>query len=53
MNNTLAAAVATLHQQRLIADAASYRRSHSVDSSKARRRGRVHAFLKDVVAASL
>ena len=48
MNTTLNAAVASDRQHQLIAEAAAYRRSHTVS----RRGHRVSAFLKDLAAAS-
>jgi hypothetical protein len=57
MNTYLNAAVATEHQQQLIADAAAYRRSRTDRTVKATRRRprnhRVPAFLKDLAAATL
>ena len=54
MNTNLTAADATEHPQRLITEAANYRRGNAARTArKATPRYRVTAFLKDVVAASL
>jgi hypothetical protein len=57
MNTYLNAAVATEHQQQLIAYVAPFRRSHPDRTVKANRRRpttrRISAFLKDLAAASL
>jgi hypothetical protein len=58
MNSYFNAAVATEHQQQLIADTAAFRRTRTDRTAKpVRRRStsrrRVSAFLKDLAAASL
>ena len=53
MNGNLTAINATERQERLIREAADHRRSTSTRQSKASRRRRFSALVKDLVAASL
>ena len=57
MNSNLAASIATERHERLISDAAAFRRSNSsrsaAKSTRSSRRHRVAALVKDLVAASL
>ena len=53
MNANLTAAIAAERHERLISDAAQYRRSASVHQPKTARRSRFSALVKDLVAASL
>jgi hypothetical protein len=56
MNTSLTTVIAAERQQRMVQDAAEYRRARSRRRGKSRRhtrRSRVSAFVKDLAAASL
>ena len=53
MNTNFNTVIATERHERLVSDAAQYRRSASVHQPKTARRSRFSALVKDLVAASL
>jgi hypothetical protein len=53
MNTSLSTVIATERHDRLVSDAAEYRRSASAHQPKTARHSRFSALVKDLVAASL